>query len=151
MAVKEKGLLSANYCVASNSNMTNCCNQTCRPGINMHYFSEDKLYRRSGYGLSEIKGKISSLSKSGLGVVRTFTIWLFWYGGVGSQLKNEFPNSITVGMSRWLSFLSSGWEKKTKVEFHLLQRRLIHICHSLTAASNDFPHMDSLRTLASLF
>ena len=42
MEVKEKSLLSANYSVASNSNMTNCRNQTGKPVINMHYFSKDK-------------------------------------------------------------------------------------------------------------
>ena len=42
MAAKENGSILATYCAASNSNMTNCRNQTGMPGINMHYFSKDK-------------------------------------------------------------------------------------------------------------
>ena len=39
---KEKGPISATYCTASNSYMTNCRNQTDTPRINMHYFSKDE-------------------------------------------------------------------------------------------------------------
>ena len=42
----EKGSKSAIYCAASNSNMTNCRNQTGMPGISMHYFSKDKTLPR---------------------------------------------------------------------------------------------------------
>lgn len=59
MRAKQKDSISVTYCAAINSNMTNCCNQTGSPGINLHHFSKDKLYRRSGFGLSEFTGKIS--------------------------------------------------------------------------------------------
>ena len=38
VAAKEKGSISATYCAASNSNMTNCRNKTGMPGTNMHCF-----------------------------------------------------------------------------------------------------------------
>ena len=46
LASKEKELISVTYCAASNSNMTNCRNQTGMPGINMHYFPKDKTLQQ---------------------------------------------------------------------------------------------------------
>ena len=42
IAAKEKGSISAIYCAANNSNMTNCREQTGMPEMSMHYFSKDK-------------------------------------------------------------------------------------------------------------
>ena len=44
MVAKEKGAISATYCVASNSYMTNCRNQTDMPGINMHYSLKEQTF-----------------------------------------------------------------------------------------------------------
>ena len=41
-AATEKGPLSVTYCSASNSDMTNCRNQTGMQGINMHNFPKNK-------------------------------------------------------------------------------------------------------------
>ena len=43
--------------------MTNCGNQTDIPGISMHHFSSAKFYGRSGFGLCEFSGMMSSLCR----------------------------------------------------------------------------------------
>ena len=50
------------YYTASNSNVTNCGNQTGLPRISMHHFSKAKHYVRSGFGLSEFTGKMFSIN-----------------------------------------------------------------------------------------
>ena len=54
------GSVSATYCASNNSDMTNCRNQTGMRGVICIIFQRSKLYHRSGFGLSEFTGKISS-------------------------------------------------------------------------------------------
>ena len=97
MATKEKGSISATYCAASNSDMTNCRNQTGMPGINMYYFSKDKIFPQKWIRFVQIHRKdFLTLKKPALCCAHFDDTVV----GVVGQLKNDLVFSFSGSVGR---------------------------------------------------
>ena len=95
MATKEKGSISATYCAASNSDMTDCRNQTGMPGINMYYFSKDKILPQKWIRMSKFTG-FPPVKKPALCCVHFDDTVV----GVMGQLKNDLVFSFSGSVGR---------------------------------------------------